>query len=100
MGWLHRQLCGSAANNVTTKGDMLRFLWDFYTLTGCASQPNRLDMMRVYRAVRENHRDGTYPLTASNYDLALEYAIENSIASLSGCEQTGFDAYADWNGVF
>lgn len=92
--------CGSSANNVTTKGDMLRFLWDFYTLTGCASQPNRLDMMRIYRAVRENHRDGTYPLTASNYDLALEYAIENSVPTLSSCEQTGYNAYAGWNGVF
>jgi hypothetical protein len=92
--------CGSGANGVTTKGDMLRFLWDFYTLAGCAAQPNRLDMFKVYRAVRENDRTGAYDLSTTNYDLALEYAIENSVPSLSGCEQGGFDAYAAWNGVF
>ncbi len=79
---------------------MLRFLWDFYTLNGCADQPNRLDMFRVYRAVRENHRDGTYDLIYWNYNAALEYAIENSVPSLSACEQTGYNGYADWNGVF
>lgn len=78
---------------------MLRFLWDFYTVAGCASQPSQLDMMEVYRQVRENHRNGTYPLTNSNYDDALEYAIENSVASLSGCEQGGYDAYGGWNGL-
>lgn len=91
--------CGSTANGVTTKGDMLRFLWDFYTVAGCASQPSQLDMMEVYRMVRENHRDGTYTLTNSNYDAALEYAIENSVTSLSGCEQGGYDAYGGWNGI-
>ena len=92
--------CGSGANSVTTKGDMLRFLWDFYTVTGCVDQPTRLDMMKVYRAVRLNHLDDTYNLTTSNYDLALKYAIENSLPSLSGCEQSAYDAYAGWNGVF
>lgn len=92
--------CGSSANGVTTKGDMLRFLWDFFTVAGCAAQPNELDMMEVYRMVRENHRDGTFPLTNSNYDLALEFAIENSVAGLSGCEQSAYDAYAGWNGIF
>jgi hypothetical protein len=92
--------CQSQADNVTTKGDMLRFLWDFYTLTGCNAQPNRLDMFKVYRAVRENHRNGTFGLTSWNYDLALEYAIENSVPSLSACERGGYDAYAAWNGVF
>jgi hypothetical protein len=92
--------CGSGANSVTTKGDMLRFLWDFYTVTGCVDQPTRLDMMKVYRAVRLNHLDDTYTLTTSNYDLALKYAIENSVRSLSGCEQLAYDAYAGWNGVF
>lgn len=91
--------CGSTANSITTKGDMLRFLWDFYTVTGCANQPTRLDMFKVYRAVRENDRDGTYSLTNTNYDLALKWAIENSVASLSGCEKLGYDAYAEWNGV-
>jgi hypothetical protein len=92
--------CGSTADSVTTKGDMLRFLWDFYTVAGCASQPTKLDMMRIYRAVRENHRDGTYALTISNYDEALKYAIENSVPSLSGCEKAAYEAYAGWNGVF
>jgi hypothetical protein len=91
--------CGSSIGSVTTKGDMLRFLWDFYTVTGCAAQPNRLDMFEVYRAVRENNRDGTYVLSNTNYEDALEFAIENSVASLSGCEQAGYDAYAGWNGV-
>jgi len=91
--------CGSTASGVTTKGDMLRFLWDFYTLTGCAAQPNRLDMFKVYRAVRENNRDGTYDLSDTNYDAALEYAIEHSVPSLSACEQGGYDAYAGWNGI-
>lgn len=91
--------CGSGANGVTTMGDMLRFLWDFYTLNGCDAQPNKLDMMKIYRAVRENNRTGAYDLTISNYDLALKYAIENSVPSLSGCEQTGYDGYAGWNGV-
>jgi len=89
----------SGLANVTTKGDMLRFLWDFYTVTGCNAQPNRLDMFEVYRAVRENDRDGTFPLSISNYDDALEYAIEESVPSLSGCEQQGYDAYAGWNGI-
>lgn len=91
--------CGSTANGVTTKGDMLRFLWDFFTVTGCASQPTQLDMFEVYRKVRQNDRDGTFVLTNSNYDAALEYAIENSVASLSGCEQAAYDAYAGWNGL-
>ena len=63
--------CGYLSPFVTTMGDMLRFLWDFYTLNGCADQPNRLDMFRVYRAVRENHRDGTYDLLYWNYNEAL-----------------------------
>jgi hypothetical protein len=92
--------CAYLSAYVTTKGDMLRFLWDFYTLNGCADQPNRRDMFRVYRAVRENHRDGTYDLLYWNYNAALEYAIENSVPSLSACEQTGYNGYADWNGVF
>lgn len=91
--------CGSTANGVTTKGDMLRFLWDFFTVTGCASQPDELDMFNVYRMVREGHRDGSYPLTNSNYDVALEYAIESSVGGLSGCERGGYDAYAGWNGL-
>ena len=91
--------CGSTANGVTTKGDMLRFLWDVYTLTGCPSQPSQLDMLEIYRMVRENHRDGTFPLTNPNYDLALEFAIENSVAGLSGCQQTAYDGYAGWNGL-
>ena len=98
-GGFTAEFCGSDAANVTTKGDMLRFLWDFYTLAGCADQPNRLDMFRLYRAVRENDRDGTYDLTNTNYDEAVEYAIENSLPSLSGCEQGGYDAYAGWNGI-
>jgi hypothetical protein len=92
--------CAYVSSSVTTKGDMLRFLWDFYTLNGCAAQPSRLDMFRVYRAVRENDRTGTYDLSNSNYNAALEYAIENSVPSLSGCEQTGYDGYAEWNGLF
>ena len=93
--------CGlsSPFQQVATKGDYLRFLWDFYTVTGCASQPSRLDMFRIYRMVRENHRDGTYFLNILNYDDALEYAIENSVGTLSACEQLGFDAYADYNGI-
>ncbi|HKI00951.1 MAG TPA: hypothetical protein VKK31_03125 [Thermoanaerobaculia bacterium] len=91
--------CGSTANGVTTKGDMLRFLWDFFTVTGCVNQPSQLDMFEVYRMVRENHRDGTYNLTNSNYDAALKFAIENSVAALSGCEQDAYDAYAGWNGL-
>jgi hypothetical protein len=55
--------------------------------------------MEVYRMVRENDRNGTYSLTNSNYDAALEYAIENSVAGLSGCEQTGYDGYGAWNGL-
>lgn len=92
--------CAYLSAFVTTKGDMLRFLWDFYTLNGCAEQPNRLDMFRVYRAVRENHRTGTYDLLFWNYNDALEYAIENSVPSLSACEQTGYNGYAEWNGLF
>jgi len=68
-------------------------------VAGCASQPSQLDMMEVYRMVRENDRNGTYSLTNSNYDAALEYAIENSVAGLSGCEQSAYDAYAGWNGL-
>jgi hypothetical protein len=92
--------CAYLSPFVTTKGDMLRFLWDFYTLNGCAEQPNRLDMFRVYRAVRENHRTGAYDLLFWNYNDALEYAIENSVPSLSACEQTGYNGYAEWNGLF
>ena len=56
-------------------------------------------MFRVYRAVRENNRTGDFPLSIWNYDDALENAIENSVATLSGCEQLAFDAYAAHNGI-
>ena len=57
-------------------------------------------MFRVHRAVRENHRDGTYDLLFWNYNEALKYAIENSVPSLSACEQTGYNGYGQWNGLF
>ncbi|MGH9239567.1 MAG: hypothetical protein ACRD3G_16115 [Vicinamibacterales bacterium] len=91
--------CSSTEAGVTTMGDTLRFLWDFYTIGECGAQPTRLDMMKVYRAVRLNHKDGTFALTDTNYGEALEYAIENSVSSLSACEQGGYDKFAAWNGV-
>ena len=60
----------------------------------------RVPLFKVYRAVRENNRDGTYDLFSWNYNDALEYAIENSVPSLSACEQTGYNGYAEWNGLF
>ncbi len=98
-GGFSENWCGISAGSISTKGDYLRFLWDFYTVAGCASQPSRLDMFRIYRAVRENDRTGDYPLSIWNYDDALENAIENSVGTLSGCEQQGFDAYAAHNGI-
>lgn len=100
-GGFAQNWCGyfTTTGSVATKGDYLRFLWDFYTVAGCSSQPTRLDMFKIYRMVRENDRDGTFNLTYWNYDNALEYAIENSVSGLSRCEQAGFGVYADHNGL-
>jgi len=89
-------VCNSNVANVSTKGDWLRFFWDWYT-AACTNQPSHLDMMRLYRAVRENNRTGEYSLSISNYDNATLYAIENSVPGLSSCERNIAVGYMNHN---
>lgn len=99
--------CGSTANGVSTKGDWLRFFWDWF-VAPCGEQPTELDMMNLYRAVRENNRTGAFSLCAdniqdgcsrANYDNATLYAIENSISGLSSCEKDFAEEAADWDNL-
>ena len=92
-------VCNSYLPNISTKGDWLRFFWDWYTAS-CNSQPSQLDMMRLYRMVRENHRSGAFNLSSrSNYDDATKFSILNSIPGLSQCEKDKVDFYMDHNNL-
>jgi hypothetical protein len=77
-------VCVSAADGVSTRQDYLRFFWDLHT-AACASQPSQLDLLSLYRAVRENDRTGAFVLTDSNYDDAILYAVDH-MGGLTACE--------------
>ena len=51
----------------------------------------KIDMLDLYRAVRENDRTSAFALTDSNYDDAILYAVDH-LASFTACmvERTGF----------
>jgi hypothetical protein len=95
-GGVKVNVCNNNTSNVATKGDWLRFFWDWYN-ANCASQPSDNDMLTLYRMVRENDRTGTYNANYLNFDNATVYAIENSIAGLSDCEIDVIGEYMDWN---
>lgn len=97
-GGVKENTCNSTANNVATKGDWMRFFWDFYT-ANCTTQPSDLDMLRVYRMVRENDRTGSFDTTISNFDAATVNAIQNSIPSLSDCAKNYVTEAMSWNAV-
>lgn len=83
-GGVTTNVCSSTASNVSTKGDWLRYLWDVYT-AACSTQPSSYHMYDLYRAVRENHRTGTYRLSNTNYDDAVENALDNSLSHFPSC---------------
>lgn len=95
-GGVKVNVCGNNTDNVGTKGDWLRFLWDWFT-AACASQPSDIEMFELYRMVRENSRTGVYPLTYTNFDDAVRYTIDNSIGGLTTCEKDFVDEAMTWN---
>lgn len=88
-------VCVSAANGVSTRQDYLRFFWDWHTAS-CATQPAQLDLLKLYRAVRENDRTGAFALTDSNYHDAAIYAAEH-MGGLSACEIDKVSEYLSHN---
>ena len=84
-------------DDVSTKGDWTRFLWDVYTDPNCEDVPTRLELMDLYRDVRENHRTGDYELTTVNYDQAMMHAMAES--DLDTCVRDRAQQWANWNGI-
>jgi hypothetical protein len=87
---------GIAEHGVTTNADWLRFYWDFYTSTTCGEAPDRQDMLRLYRQVRENRYDGVYEPTDSSFHWAVHIALAD-IPEYSQCERDNARSFLDWN---
>lgn len=91
-------ISGAEADDVSTKGDWLRFLWDVYTDPDCDDTPTRLEMMDLYAAVREAHRDGSFPLTTVTWDQGMMDALLAS--DLDACVvDHALGDWANWNGI-
>ncbi|MBX2797955.1 MAG: hypothetical protein KTR31_09810 [Myxococcales bacterium] len=84
-------------DDVSTKGDWTRFLWDVYTDPECKDTPTRLEMMDLYRDVRENHRTGDFELDIDTWDQGMMNAFEES--SLDSCVKDRALIWANWNGI-
>ncbi len=75
-----------------TNNDWLRFLWDFYTVDNCVSNPWTYTLLNIYRETRRNGG-----LTKGNYYTKTKAAMEELYSD--GCLRGYFSSYAQWNGV-
>lgn len=88
--------CADSWEGAGTNEDWVRFLWDWYTNASdsCSAQPNKLDMLKLYRQTRLNGG-----LAKDNYFEKMQ-AAANDLTHLSSCLRTSrFDSYAAHNGI-
>ncbi|KAB2898597.1 MAG: hypothetical protein F9K40_11245 [Kofleriaceae bacterium] len=92
--------CNVASTNswgLGTRGDWLRFWWDWYTDNSCTSPATRLRVMDVFARTVNDHWNGTNPYADNTAYGAVRTALYAK--NYGSCLEAEFRHAACWNGV-